>query len=39
MVLASTALHVLTLVIDAVLVIGIVGGGIWLFRRIGRDGN
>ncbi len=35
--LASTALHVLTLIIDAVLVIGFVGGGIFLFRRIGKD--
>ena len=38
MLLASTALHALTLVIDAVILIAIVGGGIFLFRRIGKDG-
>lgn len=37
MLLASvTALHVLTLAVDAVLLIAIVGGGIYLFRRLGK---
>jgi hypothetical protein len=39
MLLASTALHVLTLAIDAVLAVAIVGGGIWLYRRMDGDGD
>ena len=36
MVVDSTALHVLTLTVDAVLLIAVVGGGIFLFRRFGK---
>jgi hypothetical protein len=37
MILASSAaFHDLTLVVDAVLLIAIVGGGIFLYRRFGR---
>jgi hypothetical protein len=32
----AAALHVLTLTVDAVLLIAIVGGGILLFRRFGK---
>jgi flagellar biogenesis protein FliO len=33
---SSNALHVLTLAVDAVLLIAIVGGGIYAFRRMRR---
>ena len=36
MLFATAALHVLTLAVDAVLGIAIVGGGILLFRRLGK---
>jgi hypothetical protein len=39
MVFAIAALHVLTLAVDAVLLIAIVGGGIFLFRRLGKGGD
>ena len=39
MLFATAALHVLTLAIDAMLGIAIIGGGILLFRRLGKDGR
>jgi hypothetical protein len=36
MLFATAALHVLTLAVDAVLGIAIIGGGILLFRRLGK---
>ena len=36
MLFAAAALHVLTLTVDAVILIAIVGGGIYLFRRFGK---
>jgi hypothetical protein len=39
MLFAAAALHVLTLAVDAVLLIAIVGGGIFLFRRLGKGGD
>jgi hypothetical protein len=39
MLFAAVALHVLTLTVDAVLLIAIVGGGIFLFRRLGKGGD
>jgi hypothetical protein len=39
MVFASTALHVLTLAVDAVLLIIIVGVGVFLYRRLGKGGG
>ena len=36
MLFASTALHVLTLTVDAVLLVAVVGGGIFLYRRMGN---
>jgi hypothetical protein len=39
MLFATAALHVLTLGVDAVLLVAIVGGGILLYRRMGKGGQ